>query len=51
MTFLRQLAEKWNVDLNWLVLGTPMDTPSLTDDVRNAIKVLEEYRRSCDNRK
>ena len=51
LTFLRQLAEKWNVDLNWLVLGTPMDTPSLTDDVRNAIKVLEELRRSCDNRK
>lgn len=45
--FLRELAEKWHVDLNWLILGTPMVMPTLPPNVADAIATLEQYKRNC----
>ena len=49
--FLRELAEKWHVDLNWLILGTPMVMPTLPPNVADAIATLEQYKRNCLNGK
>lgn len=45
--FLRQVSECWDVDLNWLIRGTPIVKPMLTPDVINAITALEDFKREC----
>ena len=51
VAFLKQLHESWGIDLNWLIAGDCAFVPNLPIDVRNAIAVLDDFRRDCIFRK
>ena len=47
IAFLKQLHDKWRVDLNWLIAGDEHFVPDLPFEVQEAIRVLDDYKRKC----
>lgn len=51
IAFLKQLHDKWKIDLNWLIAGDENFVPELPIEVQTAIRVLGDFKRDCIFRK
>ena len=47
VAFLKQLHESWGIDLNWLIAGDDSFVHDLPIEVKDAIKVLTDFKHSC----
>ena len=43
LALLVMIAERWDIDLHWLLTGESRDRPTLPFEVRNAMQIIADY--------